>query len=89
MSDTAKEILLTKDERTLLEMALYQGKYDEEVDGHAYDEGEYIGSLMFAIAKAQLLKAADWIEKQEEDNTHLHIGNLVSKLREAAETDVL
>lgn len=35
-------------------------------------------------AKAQILKIADWIEGDANNNTHLHVGQLVERLREAA-----
>ena len=88
MSDTAKSMLLTDEEMDeimsklgYVEVSTYPTKpMHREISNRTMRE---------AIAKAQLLKLADWIKKQEEDNTHLHIGDLVSKLLETAETDVL
>jgi len=76
MSDP-KSMLLTDDE-------LDRAALDEFTRPPKVERNQVALMVGRAIAKAQLRKIADWIDREAEDNTHLHVGDLTSRLREAA-----
>ena len=77
MSDTAKDILLTDEE---MEAFLEQRFGVNNLANRQY---------FMDVAKAQLLKAADWIGEQGHDlfTDAPTRGRIIKLLREAAETD--
>ena len=82
MSDTAKDILLTDEE---MEAFLEQRFGENNLANRQY---------FMDVAKAQLLKAAEWADKGPhsshiEDEEDCLACYLTSGFREAAETDVL